>query len=201
MRTKADMPVSPRKSLPVECECQTVRILTSLRGSTPYYTPNEGSPLYAPNLGSPVHAPNQGSPVHAPNQGSPFYALNQASPIHAPDQGSPFYAPQQVSLLSAPNQGSPFYARNQGSDTPGYGPDGYRTPMPTNIRGLSPSPLREGGSYTPSFGLGYETPVRGLSYDSDQFRDTDIIRRRETEGYGDETPTAFYDDDGDSVMS
>ena len=142
----------------------------SLRGLTPYYTPNGRSPF---------HARNQGSP-YARNQGSP-YARNQGSPY-------------------APNQESP-YAPHQGSETPGYGPNGYQTPDHSNVRGWSPSPQYQGGSYTPSFGRGYETPAQQSGYDSDENKDTDIIRRRETEGYGDETPTPYTDDDGDSVMS
>ena len=157
------MTVYPRKFLPVECEA--VRILTSRRGSTGYYTPREGTPHYPSFPGTPLFAPFPGA--------SPPYVLFPGTPLHA---------------------------TNEGSDTPGYGPEGYRTPALTNFREWSATPQHDGGSYTPSFGRGYETPVQEFPYDSDQSRNTSVIRRRETEGYGDETPTPFTDDDGDSVM-
>ncbi|KAF6217490.1 hypothetical protein HO133_006828 [Letharia lupina] len=114
---------------------------------------------------------------------------------------TPYYTPNEGSSLSASIQGSRFHTPQEGSDTPGYGPDGYRTPVPSNIRGWSATPRYTGGSYTPSFGRGYETPVQNFGYDSDLSRDTDIIRRRETEGYGDETPTPGYDEEGDFIMA
>ena len=105
---------------------------------------------------------------------------------------------------------TPRHASNQGSYTPGYGFQGYRTPVSTNIRGWSSTPPHHGGSYTPSFGRGGETPARVSTYHPGQSGDTNIIRTRETEGHGDETPAALHDDanndkddgdgDGDSVM-
>ena len=86
--------------------------------------------------------------------------------------------------------------------TPGYGPQGYRTPVQTNYRrDWTPSPSPDGRSYTPGVGVGFETPIKKDGYDSDQDRDTELIRRRETDGYesrqGGKTPSPYgQDDDG-----
>lgn len=137
--------MSTRESFPFAC--QTLRILTSLRGRTLFHMSNERRPHYASNQGAHLYAPNQGSII------------------------------------------------------PGYGPNGYRTPVPTNSRGLSSYPPYQGGSYTPGFGHGYERPAQGFAYESNPSRHTDIIHRRETQGYGDQAPTPVNEeDDEDSFV-
>ena len=91
--------------------------------------------------------------------------------------------------------------------TPGYGPEGYKTPEQTNYRReWTPTPPLDGRSYTPGVGVGYETPSQQQhSNDSDHDHETGQVRRRETEGYesqrGEETPCPYgQDHDGDSVM-
>ncbi|KAM0794949.1 hypothetical protein BDR22DRAFT_826482 [Usnea florida] len=65
--------------------------------------------------------------------------------------------------------------------TPGYGLGPKRTHYCWEC---TPTPPYDGRSYTPGVGVGYETPSQQQNaYDSDQDRDTDQIRRRETEGY------------------
>ena len=52
--------------------------------------------------------------------------------------------------------------------------------------GKTPSPYGQnddGRSYIPGVGVGYETPLQQSGCDSDQDKDTDFIRRRETGGY------------------